>query len=284
MASTSKTLIRKDTHGAVVLLTMDHPPVNALNSEMYAALLERIGELESDPEVRVMVLAAAGTRAFCAGADIKEFDQFFEGDKAYEICKITHEINNRIELLPQVTIAAMEGACLGGGGELALAFDLRIASTDVRIGFPEIKIGQVPATGGTMRLPWLIGESAARGMLLTGDAIGAERAFELGLFHLLTPPGLACSVAMERAQQLALRPAQSLLAVKRSILRNRDQDVERATERDTRISEWVFHSGDAREGHYSFLEKREPRYRHQIAPLAGEVPLPPNQKRRKSKP
>lgn len=266
-------LVRRETFGPVALLTMNSPPVNALNSGMYAALLDRIAELEREVDIRVVILAAAkGLRAFCAGGDIKEFEHFFTPGEGYKICKITHEVNNRIERLPQITVAALDGAVLGGGGELVLAFDLRVASTVVRFGFPEINVGQVPGTGGTMRLPWLIGESAARGILLTGDTIGAERGFALGLFHLLVPPDMATAAALEWAQKLAAKPAQSALAVKRSILQNRDRDVERATERDSLISEWVFQSPDAREGHYAFIEKREPHYSHRITPMVTETP------------
>jgi enoyl-CoA hydratase len=267
-------MVHRETIGAVALLTMDGPPVNALNTGMYNALIERIAELEHDTSVRVVVMRAASSiRVFSAGGDIKEFERFFTPGEGYKICKLTHEINNRLEALAQITIAAMEGPALGGGAELALAFDLRVATPLVRFGFPEIQVGQVPGTGGTLRLPWLIGESAARGILLTGDPITADRAYQLGLFHLLVQPGQAVDSAVSWAAQLAQRPAQSVLAIKRSVLQNRDRDVEKGTERDSQLSEWVFQSDDAKEGHYAFLEKRQPHYTHKIAPMQ-EVPHP----------
>ena len=239
---------------------------------MYEALVQRIGELEQDASVRVVVLRGApGTRFFSAGADIKEFDEWFNRGEGHKFFRLMHSINNRVERLPQITIAAMEGPALGGGAELALAFDLRVATPLVRFGFPEIQIGQVPGTGGTLRLPWLIGESAARGILLTGDPITADRAYQLGLFDLVVQPGQAVKVALDWAAQLAERPAQSVLAIKRSVLLNRDRDVEKGTERDSQFSEWVFQSDDAKEGHYAFLEKRQPQYSHKIAPMQ-EVP------------
>jgi len=266
-------LIEREAYGPVALLTMNRPPVNALDETLYRAFADRLDELEQDRAVRVVVLAAAkGLRAFSAGADIKDFERLFEPGEGYRFCRLAHEVNNRFEALPQVTIAAIDGAVLGGGAELVLAFDLRVASSSARIGFPEITVGQVPATGGTLRLPWMIGESAARAVLLTGDPLPADRAQALGLFHMVVPPGLAAPAALEWAQQLAERPAQAVAAIKRSLFANRDRDLAAGTERDSRLSQWVFDGADAREGHRAFVEKREPRYRHAIPPLNPAVP------------
>lgn len=271
----TESLVRREDHGPVSVLIMDSPPVNALNTQLYNALLARVAELENDESVRVVILRAAdGMGVFCAGGDIREFDQFFEPGEGYRIARLTHEINNRIERLTQVTIAAIEGPALGGGAELAISFDLRVMSSTARIGFPEVQVGQFPGTGGTLRLPWLIGESAARGILLSGDAIGADRAHQLGLVHVVVPPNGVHSAAMEWARALAQRPAQSTLAIKQSILENRDRDVDHGTERDSRLSGWVFEGEDAREGHHAFLEKREPRYTHRVSTFREEVSHP----------
>lgn len=268
-------LVRREDRGAVAVLTMDSPPVNALNTAMYNALLARVAELEEDATIRVVVLAASPRiKVFCAGGDIKEFDQFFEPGEGYRIARLTHEVNNRIETLSQITIAALEGVALGGGAELAISLDLRVMSSSSRIGFPEVQVGQFPGTGGTLRLPWLIGESAARGILLTGDPVSAERAYQLGLAHTVVAPGLAHDTSIALAESLAKRPAQSAVAVKRSILQNRDRDVERGTERDAQLSGWVFEGDDAREGHYAFIEKREPHYTHRLSPFREEVSHP----------
>jgi enoyl-CoA hydratase len=265
-------ILLRETFGPVAVLTLNRPPVNALNTAMYNALIGAIESLEQDSSVRVVILQAApGSRTFCAGGDIKEFGAFQEREAAYKVSLITHEVNNRIEVLPQITIASFEADVLGGGGELALAFDLRVAATSVRFGFPEVKVGQLPGTGGTMRLPWLIGESAARGLLLTGDTISAERAHGLGLFHMLVPPGTAHAAARAWAEDLAGRPAQSVLGIKRSVALNRDRDVAAATQRDTEISTWVHQGTDAREGHLAFMEKRAPKFTHDVLPWPKEV-------------
>jgi enoyl-CoA hydratase/carnithine racemase len=262
--------LRRDTHGAVAVLTLDRPPVNALNFAMYEALLAALDEIERDRSVRVLVLTTApGMRLFSAGADIKEFDRLFAGE-SMRFWRIAHEVPNRIEALPIVTIAAVDGAVLGGGAELVLAFDLRVFSRTARIGFPEITVGQFPGTGGTMRLPWLIGESAAKAMLIGGEPVAADRAHALGLVHRLSEPGEACKDALAWAEEIARRPAQGAVAVKRSILRGRDRDVGAATRRDIGLSEWVLRGADAVEGHRAFLEKRQPGFSHVYEPPPDE--------------
>ncbi len=264
----SADLVRRETEGPIALLRMNRPPVNAIDAAMYAALETHLDALERERDVRVVILAAAkGLRAFSAGADINDFERLFDPGESYRFCRVAHEINNRFERLSKVTIAAIDGAVLGGGAELVLAFDLRVASNAVRIGFPEITVGQAPATGGTLRLPWLIGESAARAILLTGEPISAERAYQLGLFHMLVSPGLALSTAMDWARHLARCPAQAVVAIKQSVFLNRDHDLARGTERDSLLSQWVFEGADAREGHSAFVEKRDPRFTHDVPPL-----------------
>jgi enoyl-CoA hydratase len=247
---------------------MDRPPVNALDEAMYDALSRQLDRIEERQDTRVVILAAAkGLRAFSAGADVKDFERLFEPGQSYRFCRLAHEVNNRFERLPQITMAAIEGAVLGGGAELVLAFDLRVASLVSRIGFPEVTVGQAPLTGGTLRLPWLIGESAARAILLSGDPVSAERAHQLGLFQLLVPAGMVLSAATEWARQLSRHPAQAVLGIKQSLVLNRDHDVANGTERDSVLSQWVFEGADAREGHQAFLEKREPRFAHSRPPL-----------------
>ena len=154
-------LVRLHVEDKLAVLTMDRPPVNALDEVMYEALSRRLDELEGRKDIRVVILAAAkGLRAFSAGADIKDFERLFDPGESYRFCRLAHEVNNRFERLSQITLAAIDGAVLGGGAELVLAFDIRVASLTARIGFPEVTVGQAPLTGGTLRLPWLIGESS----------------------------------------------------------------------------------------------------------------------------
>jgi enoyl-CoA hydratase len=261
-------IVRLSTQGPVAVLTMDRPPVNALNDAMYLALSRELDRLETRSDVRVVILTAGrGLRVFSAGADIKDFERLFDHGESYRFCRLAHEVNNRFERLPQITIAAIDGAALGGGAELVLAFDLRVSSQVSRIGFPEITVGQAPLTGGTLRLPWLIGESAARAILLSGEPISADRAYQLGLFHMVVPSGQAFPAALEWGQRLARHPAQAVLGIKLSLSLNRDRDVGSGTDRDTILSQWIFEGADAREGHNAFVESREAQFAHHIPPL-----------------
>ena len=254
-----------ETRGAVCVLTLNRPPVNALNMHMYQTLSKTLKKLRENRSIRVVVLTSTDeSRAFCAGADIKEFGSLIEENKSYDFFKLAHEVCNNLESLPQVTIGALNGVVLGGGAELVLSLDFRIASENAQIGFPEITVGQFPGTGGTMRLPWLVGESIARSILLTGDPVSAERALSIGLFHQV----VACKDVFSTAEKLAVRlsqyPAHGIVALKRSLLLNRDDDIARATERDIRLSEWVFRGYDSMEGQRAFIEKRAPNFLHKI--------------------
>jgi enoyl-CoA hydratase/carnithine racemase len=254
--------------GAVGVLTLDRPPVNALSHDVYVALREQIDVVATDSSIRVLVLASSpALRAFSAGADIKEFERLFDPVTARQFFEIAHEVPERLERLDKVTIAAVEGAALGGGAELLLSFDFRIFGEHARIGFPEVTVGQFPGTGGTLRLPWLIGEAAARELLLTGDAVDAARAHALGLCTRVVPKGQALEHAMTLAQDLAKRPAQAVAAIKRSVLANRDHDAAAGIRRDTALSLWVGDSPDSREGYSAFTERREPNFSHRISPL-----------------
>jgi enoyl-CoA hydratase/carnithine racemase len=167
-----------------------------------------------------------------------------------------------------VSIAAVEAAALGGGCELILACDLRVAGDGARFGFPEVRVGQFPGTGGTMRLPWLIGESRARELLLTGEPVSAQRAFDIGLVHRLVPAGEALAAAISWAAELARLPRSGIVAVKRSISEGRHGDTAERSAADAQLSESIFQSPEAREGFRAFVEKRTPDY---VAPEPQEV-------------
>ena len=262
---------RMRKEGAVCLLTLDRPPVNALSHDFYVELRGHLASVADDPGTRVLVVdASPSLRAFSAGADIKEFDRLFDPVTAEQFFAIAHEVPERLERLEKITIAAVEGVALGGGAELLLSFDFRVLGADARIGFPEVTVGQFPGTGGTLRLPWLIGEAAARELLLTGAPVDAARALALGLVNRVVDPGSATAAALELAQDLAGRPAQAVAAIKRSILANRDHDTAAGIRRDTRLSRWVGDGPDSLEGYRAFVERRPPAFTHQVPLLEGD--------------
>jgi enoyl-CoA hydratase/carnithine racemase len=250
-----------EVKAGIGVATIDRPPVNALDTATYVEIEEIVTFVSAQPQqCRVLVLAAAGERAFSAGADIKEFGSFLEPGKGFEMANRIHQIHNRLEGLPIATIAAIEAAALGGGCELILACDLRVAGEEARFGFPELHVGQFPGTGGTMRLPWLIGESRAKELALTGEPISARRALEIGLIHRVVKKSRALPEAMAWAQELAQLPGSGIAAVKESISGARTGSVEERSLMDAQLSEAVFRSPDAVEGFRAFVEKRPPNF------------------------
>lgn len=263
-------MISSEISDGVMTLTLARPPVNALNSEMWEALEYYVSKAEADRTVRALVIATDNERVFSAGADIKEFGEFLTFEAGFRMAQRIHSLQNRLERLPQVTVAAIEGVALGGGCELALACDLRLASDEARLGFPEVTVGQFPGTGGTLRLAWLIGEGWARELLLSGRAVEAATALAMGLVNRVVPTGRARTDAVAWARELTARPPAALAAVKRSLILNRDHDVAKGSERDAVLSGWIFETDDALEGHRAFVDRRSPCYTHRLP----ATPLP----------
>jgi enoyl-CoA hydratase len=200
----------------VLLLTLNRPErLNALDRATLGELDRWCGDLASDPDIRVVVVTGAGDRAFSAGADINEL-QVLEFDAAYEQMRLGQRVFDRIESLPQPVIAAVNGVALGGGCELALACDMRLAGPAARFGLPEITLANVPGWGGTQRLPRAVGASRARQMIYSGEPIAAETAEAWGLVNELVedPAGAATALAERLAERapLALRLAKETIA------------------------------------------------------------------------
>ena len=244
-------LIQVASHGAVCELVLNRPPVNALNSAMYEAMSTRF-DFVGRSEFRVLVISANGEKAFSAGADLKEIHM--PNTELETFTRINH-VTNELEALPQITIAAIEEAILGGGLELALACDLRVASSHATFAFPEVGLGDFPGTGGTLRLPWLIGEARARELLLTGERISARRACAIGLISRVTARGQARNDAVAWASKLAEMPVSGVRAIKQSVTRNRTLDAASGASADAKLSSIVNASSDAVEGRRRFANR-----------------------------
>jgi len=187
--------------GGIATLTLNRPEVrNAINLEMIQELTAALGELSRDEKVRVLILRGEGAKAFAGGADIGQLRERRTQDALQQV---NATLFQKVEDFPHPTIAAIEGFALGGGCELAIACDLRVASQTSRLGFPEVGLGIFPAAGGTHRLPRLVGIGKAKELVFTGRIIGADQALELGLVEHLVPEGQA----YERARELALEIA-----------------------------------------------------------------------------
>lgn len=241
----------------IAVLTLNNPPLNLNTLSTLAQLKAACARIGADEVVRVVVVTGAGQRAFCAGSDIKEFadvrNQVVEKKLALE-----NEAFSAIEALPVPVVAALNGTTLGGGAEIALACDIRILDEAAKIGFPEVKLGVFPGSGGVFRLPKLVGPAHALELLYTGELIDAAEAHRIGLINHIAPAGKALAKALELASVIATRPALALSLIKAGVRDAVLQDTQAATTRTLADSHAVFTGPDIEEGMAAFFAKRPP--------------------------
>lgn len=243
----------------IASITWNNPPLNLITTQGNRRLDSILDEVAKDPDIRVVVVTGAGSKAFSAGADIKEFASFVRaGTMVSEKLQLECDVFNKLEALPQPTIAALNGITMGGGIELALCCDYRIIGDRVQLAFPEIGLGLFPGSGGLVRLPRLVGATRAKELMLFGDKIPAERALEFGLVNEVVPNDRVHSRAMERAKQLAALPGGSLRAIKRGINDVCEMPVPQGIAYSLGLMSQVLSMRDAQEGIAAFLEKRVP--------------------------
>jgi enoyl-CoA hydratase/carnithine racemase len=241
--------IKLETREEIAIAWLDRPPANSISPEVVQAL-ERVWET-IDGRARALVFASANPRLFCAGADIKAFTTMnTEGGR--RLLNKMHAFLAGMERSRIVTIAAVNGAALGGGCELAMACDFRIAAQSATFGQPEIRLGIIPGFGGTQRLPRLVGEARALQMNLTGDSISAEDASQWGLVNEVVPDDELLDAALRWAGKLAAQAPLAVEQIKRVSGAGVDAEKQGFIE--------VFASEDAREGISAFLEKRPSRF------------------------
>jgi enoyl-CoA hydratase/carnithine racemase len=247
--------------GEVAHLELDNPPLNLLSEDVLAELERALATLEAcaPGDVRAVVVTGAGERAFSAGSDVK----LFEGHRASGRVHHAREeaVMTRLASLPMPTIAAIEANALGGGLELALACDIRIASDSAFLGLPEVRLAVTPGAGGTQRLPRAIGVARAKELTLTGRVVDAQEAERIGLVSRVVSPGKARAAADETASNIAQRGPLAVREVKRLIDQSSDLDLDAGIAAEIEASERVFASEDMVEGVRAFFDKRPPNYR-----------------------
>jgi enoyl-CoA hydratase len=251
-------VIRVDREDAVAVVTVDRQDaLNALDVETLTQLRDELRELAGDDDVRVVVLTGAGDRAFVAGADIKYMSGLgVEEAKAWGA--LGHEAGQLLETMPKPTIAAVNGFALGGGCELALACDIRYASTRAKLGQPEVNLGIIPGWGGTQRLARVCGVGVAKELIFTGRTVDADEALRIGLVSAVHDPVL--EQARETARLLAAKSSGSLAAMKQLANRALGGDHAANLEAEADAFGELFGTTDAKEGLAAFVEKREPRF------------------------
>ena len=239
----------------VAVLTLDNPPLNLTTLTTLDKLVHACKAAADDENVRVLVVTGRGHRAFCAGSDISEFASV-RADVVSSKLAQENEAFTALENLPMPVIAALNGVTLGGGGEIALACDIRIMDETARIGFPEVKLGVFPGSGGVFRLPRLVGPARACELLYTGDPIEAREAHRIGLVNRLAPAGQSLTIALELAATLAKRPALALSLIRAGVRDSATQTTKEATARTLADSHTVFTGPDIEEGVAAFFGKR----------------------------
>jgi enoyl-CoA hydratase len=242
--------------GAIAIVTVNRPDrLNALSSADLKELQETLRTIGGDRAIRAVILTGAGDRAFIAGADIREMSAFTE-DEAMAFGRLGHDVASAIEHLPQPVIAAVNGYAFGGGCELALAADIRIASTNAEFSQPEVKLGIPPGWGGTQRLPRVVGPGHAAELILTGRRVNAEEALRIGLVNAIHEPEALLDAARSIAEQIAANSPNAVRLAKSLMSAEQRQDPVVGLDAEAHAFASAFDHPDQKAGMTAFLEKR----------------------------
>jgi len=249
-----------DISDRIATITINRPKsLNALNRATMQELSDGLEEIAGRKDVGAVLLTGAGEKAFVAGADVSEM-QGFSPLQVLEFSRLGHGVLGKIERIPQPVIGVINGFALGGGCELAMACDILVASDNAKFAQPEVNLGIIPGWGGTQRLPRLVGRNVAKEIVLTGEIISAQRAYEIGLVNRVVPQSGLMETAREIARKL-LEKAPVALSIAKSVMnRGIDLDLESACALEANAFAVMFSTEDGAEGITAFLEKRKPKF------------------------
>ncbi|MBI1745869.1 MAG: enoyl-CoA hydratase/isomerase family protein [Acidobacteria bacterium] len=253
--------LRVEKREGIAYITINRPEkLNALNGETVAELEQAAIEVKNDAAVRAVIITGQGEKAFVAGADINELARQTPGDGA-QTAQRGQRIFAMLENLGKPVIAAINGFALGGGCELALACTVRIASTNAKLGQPEIKLGIIPGYGGTQRLPRLVGKGIAQELLLSGKHISAEEAYRIGLVNRVVPPAELMATAESMAREFISHSPVTLRYCIEAVNKGLEMTLEEGCYLEATLFGLVCASEDMREGTQAFIDKRKPEFK-----------------------
>ncbi|WP_047985027.1 enoyl-CoA hydratase [Ornithinibacillus californiensis] len=248
-----------ELEGHVATLTIQSPPANALSSNLLKALSEKLDLIEKDEKVKAIILRGDG-RFFSAGADIKEFTSLQEASDYQSLSEYGQQLFDRIENFSIPVIAAIHGAVLGGGMELAMACHIRIVTEKTKLGLPELSLGIIPGFAGTQRLPRYVGTAKAYEMILTGEPISAKEAYEFGLVNQIVVEEEVFNVAKTLASKIASKSRPTINRIMQLIPYAKPENFANGVKAEAVAFGEIFGSEDAKEGVQAFIEKRKPNF------------------------
>ena len=246
-----------EVENGIALLTINRPKaLNALNSETLAELNTCLAELENNDDVKVVILTGSGEKSFVAGADISEMVNATPAE-GRKMGLLAREAFGRLENMPQVTIAAVNGFALGGGCEISMACDIRVASENAKFAQPECGLGILPGFGGTQRLPRLVGKGRAKELIFTCDMISADEAFRMGLANHVVPQAELIDYCKAMAGRIMKNGPYAVALAKQAINTGSDTDLDSGLKLEANLFGLSFSTADKMEGMTAFLEKRK---------------------------
>ena len=251
--------VKMTVEDRVATIVIDHPPANALNSETMDELDQVIDEIISNKEIKAAIITGAGM-FFIAGADINEINTIKNAQQGEDLCLMGQRIINKIETSPKPFIAAINGMCLGGGLELAMACHLRVCGDRAQVGQPEINLGIIPGFGGTQRLARLTNQAKAMEMILTGDRISAQEAYRIGLVNKVVPNMEVVKQAVGIAKKISSKGAVAVATAIEAIKKGYEMKLEDGLKNEAKLFGKICETDDMREGVSAFVQKRQPKF------------------------
>lgn len=257
--SSDKALVSLEVTGGMAVVSLERPPVNAMSRALMEEFKAYLLRAERDPSVRVIIVRSKLDGIFSAGADIREL-QGLAPEGCASFIELGQRLFARLGEIPQPIVAAVNGVCVGGGLELSMACDLRVAGESARFGQPEVNLGLISGWGGTQRLPRLVGKTRASEMLLVGEQISAAQALTIGLVNRVVPDDSLLAEAMALGQKLVAKSPVALAKIKETIERGLSLTLTEGLQVEAGCYVEAYTSEDAKEGVRAFLEKRPARF------------------------